>query len=897
MQIHFYKMLMLITVLMLSNAGLFAQVTWTKYPGNPVLTGQPGTWYAYVTMNSVLYNADSSRYEMWFTAGTQIGYPYAIGFAWSADGISWNVYSPNPVLTPTSGSWDAYTVLAPYVLRENGQYKMWYSGCQTDALTQRIGYATSSDGINWTKHASNPVLEPGSEPWESAAVAYPCIMPYSNGYKMWYGGYSADMSVTAIGNAVSPDGINWERYTANPVLPPGASGQWDHVVFGPRVLEIDNIYYMFYTGETVVYVADKIGLAVSSDGLVWTKSGIVLQPTSGQWDGNRTNLGSVVIENDTLKMYYCGLANSNMKLGLATSLYTSPLLPGTYTVGAGGSFATIQEALNKLETNGVAGNVTLELIDDLYTAPTDSFGFRLNGPIPGAGPDRRVIIKPAENKNVVLEGNGFRVMCLINTSYVTIDGAGLSGPTTLTFHALHNSSFSWNDCLVLLYDSDHNIVQNITFTNEDYYRAGISVWLNSNTSAAPDNNLMYNNFVKKGTAMYLNAPAAGGIRPDGNIIRGNFIGSETDSLISWGIQVERCKNTIVENNHIQNIKVMNTITDQVILGINSFFGSGDIIRNNVVHNLKASSGWSAVGILISGISGQNGSNCIVYNNMVYDIQSSSTNSDSRVSGIQIFNHSNPKVYYNTVYLSGTGTNRLGSAALYIYNNATNADIRNNIFVNTRDEGQYCASAIYDYTSGNLVSDYNDFYYDNTDNNNCLVRIANTDYYTMADWHATGKDMHSIIEMPNFIVPHLHISASVPTYLEGRATKILGYGSDIDGDVRHITNPDIGADEFSGIAIVGVEEDTEIPTEFALGQNYPNPFNPGTKISWQVPIGSHQTIKVFDVLGNEIVTLVDEYKPAGRYEVELTAASMPSGVYFYQLKAGNLISTKKMLLVK
>jgi hypothetical protein len=94
-----------------------------------------------------------------------------------------------------------------------------------------------------------------------------------------------------------------------------------------------------------------------------------------------------------------------------------------------------------------------------------------------------------------------------------------------------------------------------------------------------------------------------------------------------------------------------------------------------------------------------------------------------------------------------------------------------------------------------------------------------------------------------------------------------------------------------------DEQTDIPNTFYLNQNYPNPFNPSTKISWQSPLGSWQTLKVFDVLGNEVATLVDEYKPARRYEVEFNAAALPSGVYFYQLKAGNYIETKKMILIK
>nr|MCU0405577.1 alpha/beta hydrolase-fold protein [Ignavibacteriaceae bacterium] len=101
-----------------------------------------------------------------------------------------------------------------------------------------------------------------------------------------------------------------------------------------------------------------------------------------------------------------------------------------------------------------------------------------------------------------------------------------------------------------------------------------------------------------------------------------------------------------------------------------------------------------------------------------------------------------------------------------------------------------------------------------------------------------------------------------------------------------------------------------PKDFILYQNYPNPFNPRTIISWQSAVGSWQTLKVFDVIGNEVATLIDEYKPAGNYEVEFNVVQVSrpeisSGVYFYQLKIGvpetssgqGTIQTKKMLLLK
>ena len=88
-----------------------------------------------------------------------------------------------------------------------------------------------------------------------------------------------------------------------------------------------------------------------------------------------------------------------------------------------------------------------------------------------------------------------------------------------------------------------------------------------------------------------------------------------------------------------------------------------------------------------------------------------------------------------------------------------------------------------------------------------------------------------------------------------------------------------------------------PNEFFLHQNYPNPFNPATVIRYSIPASGHVSLKVFDILGNEIATLVDEVKNAGTFTQEWNAAGVPSGLYFYRLTSGNLVSTKKMLLVK
>ena len=126
--------------------------------------------------------------------------------------------------------------------------------------------------------------------------------------------------------------------------------------------------------------------------------------------------------------------------------------------------------------------------------------------------------------------------------------------------------------------------------------------------------------------------------------------------------------------------------------------------------------------------------------------------------------------------------------------------------------------------------------------------------------------------------------------------------DVSDSVFTITNP------------VSIEEEKYLPKEFSLSQNYPNPFNPSTTIRFTIPtverfaeslnnnerIGNslyNVLLKVYDILGNEVATLVNEELPDGEYEVEWNASDLPSGIYFYQLRAGDFVETRKMLLIK
>ncbi len=105
---------------------------------------------------------------------------------------------------------------------------------------------------------------------------------------------------------------------------------------------------------------------------------------------------------------------------------------------------------------------------------------------------------------------------------------------------------------------------------------------------------------------------------------------------------------------------------------------------------------------------------------------------------------------------------------------------------------------------------------------------------------------------------------------------------------------------SNILIVNVEDEINnksMPTSFRLSQNYPNPFNPSTVISYQLPVTGIVTLKIYDVLGNEIDILVNEEKPAGEYEVEFNASALSTGIYFYRITAGSFTQTRKMVLLR
>ncbi len=189
---------------------------------------------------------------MWYSGYDGVGsHTDRIGYATSRDGISWQkADSINPVMGYGPASWESRGVWGSRVLFDGQVYKMWYAGYNN--VNVRIGYATSIDGTTWVKEESaNPVLDIGAYgTWEDSEVNDPMVIFANSTYYMWYLGNDYHGARGCIGYATSPDGITWEKADlTNPVLQPGPFGSFDDLcVRSPLVFIENNIYRMWYVG-------------------------------------------------------------------------------------------------------------------------------------------------------------------------------------------------------------------------------------------------------------------------------------------------------------------------------------------------------------------------------------------------------------------------------------------------------------------------------------------------------------------------------------------------------------------------------------------------------------------------------------------------------------------------
>ena len=262
------------------------------------------------------------------------------------------------------------------------------------------------------------------------------------------------------------------------------------------------------------------------------------------------------------------------------------------------------------------------------------------------------------------------------------------------------------------------------------------------------------------------------------------------------------------------------------------------------------------------------------------------------------------ILFNTVKLTGTGTGIRTSTAFYKGSATVTTVVKHNILINLRTDGATgVATALGRPSTGTattMPSNNNDIYVAAIGTQHHLARLSAVTYYdAIATWAAANSsDAASISEDVQFVsTTDLHIAPGTTTGVKNAGTPIPGYTTDIDGQPRNATTPDMGADEFSG-SFTSVGTEVSSPSDYALHQNYPNPFNPSTSISFAVKSTQHATLKVYSMIGQEIKTLFDNTAVGGQVQVvNFDASALASGVYYYSLRTADRYEIKKMMLLK
>ncbi len=945
----------LVAILFFGNGSAFGQFTITKDSRNPVLSGgSEGTWNKHVFNACVIYNEDSSRYEMWFAATPSLenyGHPWQVGFAKSPDGVNWTSYS-SPVMSRTPGSWDDASISSHIVLRENGSYKMWYGSWKGD--TADLGYATSPDGIQWTKYPGNPVFGQGTAAWEVGGPDVGTVMRISpTGYRMWYYGYNADLSATKIGLATSPDGIHWTRDAANnPMLDAGKPGEWDAGgVAGPKVVLIKNSYYMWYSSGN-----SRSGLATSLDGnSPWVKhpANPVLNTTPGGWDATAAMVDAVLLRGDAIHFWYDGWRSPASTYLIRIGHATSPVAGSRRLVPQ--NYATIQAAIDSahngdtvLVSDGtyyenirfkgksiVVASTYLTTGDTSHIAKTIIDGSHATDPNGGS------VVCFADNEDTTSVLCGFTITGGTGTSYFGPDGTtwregggvfcDSAGAKLVSNNIVLNrviggasggggvGTVSFGATPLWLVLEDNRITDNYVLgTSGNTWGTGGGVDVNGMSFR------VVGNVIERDTAIGVSIAIGGGLNlyglttsapfPEGfvqgNIFRNNIangIPSGGDGAAT-GAGVF-CYSTgpvvFTENTFEGNIAtaVLNgwAIGGGICIDDREAVGPG---RKWLTHN-------QFVGNHVQGQNVENWGGAIdlfhtvatVTGNLISANTAAGSN-DARGGGIQAI-RSSFQIENNIITENQSTTSGGGLQVQNAPDVGTEQMIANNTFVGNKATTGGGLDIV---NAANVVA-FNNILWGDTATTGPEINATGAapviQYCDVAGGYAgTGN----IVQEPLFVDSTYRLSVRSPCIGAGidslkiggvwhRTSNTCFYGSARPNPAG--SNPDIGACENAlAVPLTGsVTENPDVPKVYGLSQNFPNPFNPSTVVRYQLPAAGNVKLVVYDLLGREVAVLVNEKMAPGNHEVKFDGSGLASGVYFYRMQAGDFVQTRRLLLLK
>jgi predicted GH43/DUF377 family glycosyl hydrolase len=852
------------------------QTNWTKYPENPVFDrGLPGEDDdLFVTMPSVRF--DSFTYKMWYSYGNADRTLEHFGYATSDDGINWIKDTlNNPVLEhgPT-GSWDEYGISVPFVLHLDTLYHMWYKGYSTSSLAGHgaLGHATSPDGINWTKDSHNPVLDVGgSGEWDDVWLGCPSVLFDGSTYHMWYNAWNGDFpDVVRIGHstALHPDST-WTKDQNNPVLDRGSFNSWDYPrADEPNVIFDGTIFHMWYLGGELF--PSCVGYAWSTDGSNWTKyknNPVLNVGAAGTWDDYGIGFFSLLLDTvgHELKMWstgFDGYWSWNHKIGYATA----PAI-----INVPNQYTTIQSAIDAAHD----GNVILvdegtyyENINFKGKAITVASQFYMDN-------DTSHISKTIIDGSQPTNPDSGSVVFFVSGEDTT---SVLCGFTITGGSGTYNEEFdAYGGGGILMYAGGkvlHNkITGNHLVSQKGIYGAGL-ICVISNDSAnivIANNDFKYNSIVSPkmsgGGGLYLYQHSNDGYcRVNNNLISYNSTTcTRTYKAIGGGLGVSinlpTAGNIIIESNMISHNELH--CTASIGGGIYVVYwdpgytivdeNPTPLIYNNIIKSNYCEGKGGGIGIWTVEYGHQSGS---VISPQPEIINNTIVN-NSAEDGCGLFSFDSYPLLLNNIMwddLSASGSNE--------------------IFNSNINYPPYCPPYHDPINNGNIFAFYSDIQggwegEGNTNAEPLFVDAENSDFSLIENSPGIGWGVETVtINEINYICPSVDYSGNT------RPDPI-----DEFVDMGAIESP------FKQTPPTAIDDNNTLPIEFALKQNYPNPFNPSIDL------------KVYNILGKEVTTLVSNKLNQGKHTYQFDGKNLASGIYYYQLVAGDFREVKKMILLR
>lgn len=274
----------------------------SRYAGNPIIAkGTSGQWDDTDALNPSIVRISATEWHAIYS-GYDGSSHWQTGYASSSDGITWVKGGSNPVIAYGTG-WEALSATNGTTIFFNGKWYHYYCG-EDASNVWSIGLATANtiSGV-WTKYVGNPILTPAGSGWEGTNLGDPFAMVHNGQVWLFYVGSDPQQ----IGIMTSSDGVNFTRYASNPVVTVGSAGQWDsHRAAAPYVCRVGHTWYMFYLGSDDSDYR-TIGYATSTDLLTWTKYGSnpILSSGTG-WEAGDLADPEPIVEGNQITLFYGG---------------------------------------------------------------------------------------------------------------------------------------------------------------------------------------------------------------------------------------------------------------------------------------------------------------------------------------------------------------------------------------------------------------------------------------------------------------------------------------------------------------------------------------------------------------------------------------------------------------